>query len=517
MSKPTPSFQKHTPQHPGRRTRLLSRLLAASLGATLLVVVLSLGLPTGVLTDALPVAAAPSLVSSEALDPGVTALPGDHLQSRGAGFPACPARLTGEGFRPASPPGTGWKACPTLTCASGQMVYPTTLLTGTLYLPIVLKPPAGLPDHITQATLTLPQPLAASTGSWCTWGTCTLPPRLYHEPLPDGRTLLGWTDSGGDGHVSLISGSALQRTFDYPDRSVRGLVAHPDASFALLLWDDAAQVMWLSRRDADGGQVWATNLNSGTAVADFWLGDGRLAYGGGRYAAYFTVTGSGHYGDQLTYVDDSGADQGGRDWGCSHSMAQLVSYHPDLAQFAPICSSDCYASKGILIDDTDRVYEADGNCGGLASAQLGGLTPAAGAWKLVFSALDRPCCDGRGIALATIDGSYDSSYTWLTNTDGAYERDPSIARLGTDLGSNRFLVGWRTTNNDTYWLGVIDGAGAFLDGPEEVSSAGVAWGDRDDSFRTRADGSVSWVQGDANSRTLRLFRFDGTAYLALQP
>ncbi len=73
-------------------------------------------------------------------------------------------------------------------------------------------------------------------------------------------------------------------------------------------------------------------------------------------------------------------------------MAQLVSYHPGLAQFAPICSSDCYRTKGILIDDYYRVYEADGNCGGLVAAQLGGIAPAANTWKLVFSALDRPCC-----------------------------------------------------------------------------------------------------------------------------
>jgi hypothetical protein len=474
MSEASLSFQDHTPHHPGRRARLSSRLLAASLCALLLVVFLSLVLPAGVLAGRLPVAG-PTLAFAYSL-------------------------RTGD-------------------LAGGQVVYPTSLLTSTLYLPVILMIPPSLTDRISQVSLSLPRPLAGSTGSWCTWGTCNLPPRLYHEPLPDDSTLLGWTDSSGDGHVSLVSGGTIQATFDYPGRSVRGLVAHQDASFAVLLWDDASQVMWLSRRNADGGQVWATNINTTIAVADFWLGDGRLAYGDGRYAAYFTVKGvegqwpAGHHGDQLTYVDDDGTNLGGRDWGCSHSMAQLLSYHPDLAQMAAICSSDCYASKGILIHDNYRVYEADGNCGGLASAQLGGITLAANTWKLVFNALDRPCCEGRGIGLATVNGSYQSSYTWLTNTDGAYERDPSLARLGAALSSNRYLVGWRTTNNSKYWLAVIDGVGNFLDGPENVSPAGVTWGDRDDSFRTRADGSVSWVQGNANSQTLRLFRFDGSHYL----
>ena len=147
------------------------------------------------------------------------------------------------------------------------------------------------------------------------------------------------------------------------------------------------------------------------------------------------------------------------------------------------------------------------------SAQLGQIAPGAGSWKLLFNALDRPCCDGHGIALATIDESYQSSFRWLTNTDGAYERDPAIARWGPDAQAERYLVGWMTTNDSAYWLGVIDSEGNFLAGPEEVSSVGISWGDRDDSFRTRADGTVSWVQADALGTTLHLFRFDGSRFL----
>jgi hypothetical protein len=88
-----------------------------------------------------------------------------------------------------------------------------------------------------------------------------------------------------------------------------------------------------------------------------------------------------------------------------------------------------------------------------------------------------------------------------------------LARLGSSLGSDRYLVGWRTANNGVYWLGVINGNGVFLKGPEEVSSAGIGWGNRDDSFRTRADGNVSWVQGDPGSQTLRLFRFSASGYV----
>jgi hypothetical protein len=396
-------------------------------------------------------------------------------------------------------------------------------LTHTTYLPMIIRPPRTLAEYLTRTVLTLPQPLADATSSWCTWGGCQLGPRLYHASLPDGRTLVGWTDSNGSGHVSLISGASIEHTYNYAARSLRGLVAHDDGGFAILLWQPTTETMWLSRRAANGSEVWAANLNSAIARADFWLGGTRLSYGNGLYAAYFTVLGipgawpAGHYGDQLTYVNDSGIIQPeGWDWGCSHSMAQLVNYHPDLAQFLPVCSSDCYPEKGIIAmsgTGYDRVYAADGNCGGLASAQLGQIALGDGDWKLVFNALSRPCCIGRGIALAAVNASLEGTYTWLTNTDGTFERDPVLGRLGTDLQADRYLVGWTTTNNGAYWLAVINGQGTFIRAPENLAPTGVRWGNRDDSFRTRPDGTVSWVYGEPVSTKLTLFRFDGTAYL----
>ena len=390
----------------------------------------------------------------------------------------------------------------------------------TTYLPIVFKPVANLKSLVTKITLTLPQPLAATSGNWCTWGYCSLSPRLYHEPLSDGCTLVGWTDSSGNGHVSIISNSgSIDQTYDFPARSVRGMVAHDDGKFAILLWDSGSKIMWLSKRNTNGSEIWTTNIDGSLTSFNPGIGDSRLTYGNDLYAAYFAVHGDtgwpqGHEGDQLTYVSSDGAIQsGGWEWGCSHSMAELISHHPTLNKFVPICSSDCYASKGILLNDNQVVYQCDGNCGGLVSAQLGQIALSNNSWKLVFNALNRPGYIGKGIGLATIAGSFQSSYVWLTNTNGEYERDPVIARLGSNLQTDRYLVGWRTTNDNVYWLGVINGSGDFLAGPEEVSSAGIAWGNRDDSFRMRADGSVSWVQGNAVSTTLHLFRFDGSAYM----
>ena len=60
---------------------------------------------------------------------------------------------------------------------------------------------------------------------------------------------------------------------------------------------------------------------------------------------------------------------------------------------------------------------------------------------------------------------------------------------------------------------MVDGSGNILSGPENVAAAGIAWGERDDSFRTQADGRVTWVQGDPNSAQLTLYIFNGAAFL----
>lgn len=390
---------------------------------------------------------------------------------------------------------------------------------GLLYLPLVLKPLTSLAGQISVVTLDLPTPLAGATGSWCTWGGCSIGPRLYHAPLPDDSTLIGWTDQQGHGHITQLSANTTQDWL-FPNQEIRGLTAHADGSFAVVLWDAVAETIRLTKREAGGSLAWTTNLNSSIARADFWLGDGRLAYGDGRYAAYFTVKGiaggfTGHHGDQLTYVNDQGIVQtGGWNWGCSHSMAQLVTYHPGLNQFAAVCSSDCFPDKSIhWVNASHQIYQADGNCGGLVSAQLGQMAAGNESWKLLFNAQEQPCCAGKGIALATLTADQQSSYTWLTNSNGQTERDPVIARLGANVTDERYLVGWLTTHNGGYWLGVIDETGSFLIGPENMTAAGISWGNRDDSFHTRADGRVSWVQGAANGNQIRLFTFDGAPFL----
>jgi hypothetical protein len=366
-------------------------------------------------------------------------------------------------------------------------------------------------SRITTTTLTLPQALEADASSWCTWGMCSIGPRLYLAPRSDGTFLVGWTDNSGNGHVSFVSGSSISATHDFSGNRIRGLVAHDDGTYAVLL--KVGATLYLSTRAANGSETWTTNLNSTIADDSSPLGDHRLAYGAGYYCAYWAVHGisggyAGHEGDQLTCTDDSGVIQGGGwNWGCSHSMAELVGYHANDNAFNAFCSTDCYPSPpGLKMDHGTAIYDGDGNCLGSGSVQLGQMAAAETGWKVVFNAQDTVNSVAYGVGLATAGGGLTPSVVWLTNTDGAYERDPVMARIGSGTPA-RFLVGWITTNDGAFHLGVIDGAGTFLEGPEQLSPTGPGWGNRDDSFRRAPGGAVAWVEGASNSTTLNLYYY----------
>ena len=370
-------------------------------------------------------------------------------------------------------------------------------------------------SRIITSTLTLPQSFEANSSSWCTWTSCTIGPRLYLASRSDGSFLVGWTDNFGNGHVSIVSGSSISSTHNFTGSRVRGLVAHGDGSYAVLLKNGAT--LSLSKRAANGSATWTTSLNSTIAEDSSPLGGHRLAFGGGLYAAYWAVHGisgmyDGHEGDQLTGVNDSGVIQGGGwDWGCSHSMAELVGYHPNHAAFDVFCSTDCYPSPpGLKMNHNTPIFQGDGNCGGLGSVQLGQMAAAETGWKVAFNAQDTAGSVAYGVGLATAGGGLTPNVVWLTATNGTNERDPVMARIGSNT-PERYLVGWRTRNDGVFHIGVIDNAGAFLEGPEEMSGAGPGWGNRDDSFRGTADGSVAWLEGGAGSTTLRLYRYVDTA------
>ncbi len=371
---------------------------------------------------------------------------------------------------------------------------------------------AGLGDQVAVTSITLPNNLEPNTSSWLTWEGGTIGPRLYLVPKSDGTLFLGWTDSSSTGRITQISGASTTTINSFTGLKLKGLVAHNDGSYAVLHWNSPSENMQLAEYNAAGVQQWATTVDTANTEFDDWLGDSRLAYGNETYAAYYTVYGTGswmdgHHGDQLRYVNGSGSITGGWEWGCSHSMAELISWDADLG-FTPLCSSDMYPSKGLVKGSSQNLVPSDGNAGGLVSLQLGQMAAGNGEWKAIFNAMDMPCCVGRGIGFVRFGGAAGTNVTWLTNTTGAYERDPAMARLpDAPGGGDRYLVGWRTTNNGEFYLAVVSGDGSIINGPDPVGAAGIAWGNRDNSFQSRPDGSVSWVYGSASSSTVTLFTY----------
>jgi len=375
----------------------------------------------------------------------------------------------------------------------------------------------SIKERISVIAYKLPQSLAPLASSYGTNGSCTLGPRLYLAVLADQGKLLGWTDSSGTGHVSLLSGASVTALAEFASKQVRGLVAHSGDAFAVLLYDPIARTMALAKYSSVGSLLWSTDITGPSGYPDFQVGDSRLAFGGGFYGAHFAVKGkagtmfAAHNGENLRIANESGqiVTGAGWDWGVSHSMAQLVGYHPGWDTLTTVSISDCYPSKGIFVNTRGTpLLTIDATCSGSVSAQFGQMVPDGDRWTIVFNAVNSTCCSAQGIGLISFGTTFSPSLRWLTATSGSDERDPVIASVG-NLPSidRRFLVGWRLNTGNVFKLAVIDSGGTFVEAPEEVSSAGVRWGNRDDSFRTGSDGTVSWVAGDALSDTVKLYRF----------
>ena len=187
-------------------------------------------------------------------------------------------------------------------------------------LPLLLAlaaTPAGatLAEHVTTAVLALPEPLAANAPNFGTWGSATFSPRLYLAPATATRDWVGWTDAGGDGHVSRVDSGIVVATDDFNGQPVGGLVSLGADSYAVLVRDTAAGVARVLRR-ANGGTVWSTPLTNALATPSAAAGDSRLAYGNGTFAARLSMLGAtdpytGHYGEQGAFLNDAGAVQAG--------------------------------------------------------------------------------------------------------------------------------------------------------------------------------------------------------------
>lgn len=404
------------------------------------------------------------------------------------------------------------------------------------------QPGAPLEDRLSVVDLVVPEGVAAGASNWRIWGTGSLNVApVFTVPLSTCETLVGYTSAGAGITARVVHvgvDDTVQGVLELAaGLELRGLAAADDGTFGALVWDPAAQQIWVRRYDLAGAELGSTELtNADNSPTDFGIGDSRLEYGGGRFGAYYHVhSDSGHEGDTLKWVDTAGAETTAWGWGCSHSMSNLLRYQPANDTIVSMCVTDCYPGTngdfatqsigGIYVDaGASKIIDVAAGCNGSVAGELGSAAVTPTGWNVVFNAHRAPAGLGQAsydpstmnqdIGFATVAGDRTpGAVVWLTDTAAIHEDDASIARWQpADDAAEQYVVGWHEPDPaPKWWLARIDAAGTVLEGPIDVSAT-AQWGRRDDPFRPLADGDVAWSWFDApGSTTLRMARLDAGA------
>ncbi len=299
--------------------------------------------------------------------------------------------------------------------------------------------------------------------------------------------------AGSDGQVHVLpldaNDAAAGAELTVEGTQVFGAAATAD-DIALLVAREP-DYLTFTRIDSAGQKLASADLVGGgdhMTVGVEWFGEfaqtGRfVAQSDGTYAAYHALhrrwpDNIGHQGDTLRLLaKDGGAQAGGWDWGCSHSMDQRLAVGP--TGLVPVCIADCYPGKGIYYrHDTAQITEDPGaNCAGGFTTALGGLVAVADGFFLVFQ-------DAQGGAHL---GHHDAQ--------------------GNPI-STRTLAGPGTSRLALYEEGLLIGIpGNVMTGLEKLDAAGEPTGETttvpvdlpDQDFESRTGGEVAWATVSAGA------------------
>jgi len=325
------------------------------------------------------------------------------------------------------------------------------------------------------------------------------------SPAADGTSRVAWTDGTGTVHVTPLDAADARRGQDatLDGEEVRGFVDLGDGAAVLVRRGD---VMALVRLSDAGAEAFTLDIVGGTSHEvegarwiDDWSHEGRLAWSGSQFAAYFGQTGNhgsagNHQGDRLTLVDPAGAlASGGWDWGCSHSLDVRLAWNG--AMFGPVCLSDCYPGKGIYFNHSSLVREEpSGDCSGFSDASLGGLVPASDGFWLSFTSGEGRGSSDVGLVRIAPDGT-PGSPVFITDTSGTDETGAHLARYG-----ENFLAGW--IEGAAHVLTVVSASGGAVEGPVPIDAQ---FAEKDD-FITWPGGDVGWAYAWGDMTQLRIVR-----------
>ena len=205
----------------------------------------------------------------------------------------------------------------------------------------------AIADRLTVADVTVPAGVKAGVRNWRIWGASSLRVApVFTVPLADCGTLVCYTSGTASAPTARARRPrprpiSSRRRIDL-GAFVRGLAAEPDGgAFAALLWDDAADRIYVHRFMLTGDAGLDTELaNSDNHPTDFGIGESRLEYGDGRYGAYYPralrIRAARGRHAEVGRRRDRRATTHGWNWGCSHSMSELLRYHPQAASFLPV-------------------------------------------------------------------------------------------------------------------------------------------------------------------------------------
>jgi len=407
-------------------------------------------------------------------------------------------------------------------------------------------------EHMRVSSISLEGNLAAGDYNYRIRRRFSLTTRLYDALLPGGDLLVGWTDDKSVGHVSYLKRLAgnrytLKKTLDIKNRIVRGIAALPDTSFGVLAWkdddDEDKTQMFVQGWTAMSGEpsmMFETelkNLDGDTLdnrPTDFGIGESRMSVDAGdNYYVYYHVHSlSGHEGDTYFSVNTkTGTAKRIWRWGCSHSMSNLLSFHPSTNKTLSLCVTDCYpgtsgepyatnAVGGLYTENRNLLQVMGGGCNGCVGGEVGMVAPVhEGGWVVIFNShrndvgKGTAACAGKyiqDVGLAFVDESkkLSGSVKWLTQGSDDVS-DPALARYGEFADGQNFLVGWKRSNSQ--FIGLMDKSGKVTKGPFNVTSISidgvpttVSWGARDDTWRTLDDGSVVWLEAPSKNE-IRVF------------
>jgi hypothetical protein len=357
----------------------------------------------------------------------------------------------------------------------------------------------SLAERVVTTEISVSAAVSQSNGSL--WGATGLPVML--AVAPNGSAKVAWSD-GSDVHLTPLTAAGERAGDDWltSGSEARGLVAHDDGAAVLVRDGDQMAFRLFDSAGSEQASLTLVGDNSHSSDGDRWIDDwphnGRLAWSGTQYAAYFGQTGNhgsagDHQGDHYAFISPTGTrEDGGWDWGCSHSLDERLAHNG--GTFAPVCTSDTYPGAGIWFANRVEISNEPSitNVGG--GTKLGGLVPTSDGFYLYFASPEGG--SSYDVVFVHVDNDGETSgRVLLSETPEVDERFAHLAAYGDGL-----LAGWGEETDLT--LAVVDTSGNVVEGPVAISAQAGGL----DDFASYPNGDAGFAYAGDGASSLEVTR-----------